>query len=70
VTKVGTTENLPRRQRVISITFPDWVFLNTEHAVCSGRLYVKRQNTSCFGWIMSRLEPIFSTAKLLFFRNS
>jgi len=41
VTKVGTTKNLPRLQRVIPITFPDWAFLHPEHAVCSGRLYVK-----------------------------
>jgi len=35
----------------------------------SDRLYVKDQNTSCFGWSKSSLKPIFSTVKLLFVRN-
>jgi len=33
VTKVGNTENLPRLQRVISITFPEWAFLHAELAL-------------------------------------
>jgi len=57
VTKVGTTKNLPRLQRVISITFPDWAFLHPARAVCSGRLYVKCQNTSCFGWVFQVYSP-------------
>jgi len=32
VTKEGTTKSLPRLQRVISITFPDWAFLHPEQA--------------------------------------
>jgi len=32
VTKVGTTKKLPRLQRVISITYPDWAFLHPELA--------------------------------------
>jgi len=35
----------------------------------SDRLYVKCQNTSCFGWSKSNLYPIFNTVKLLFFRR-
>jgi len=32
VTKVGTTKNLPKRQRVISVSFRDWPFLHAELA--------------------------------------
>jgi len=32
-------------------------------------LYVKCQNTSCFGWSKSSLQPMFITVKVLFVRT-
>jgi len=32
LTKVGTAKNLPKLQRVISVSFPDWPFLHADLA--------------------------------------